>query len=151
MRRMIIFAALLMLCPVNARAAGLSDLGWLPGEWVMARPDGSLVTEMWLRPEQGVMPGLGRTLKGRSGKVEFMRIEERDGRLTFTAIPDGQATTVFVATSQTADQVVFENLDHDFPQRVIYGRCEEDLCAAIEGQVNGKLKRIEWRYQRVGD
>ena len=41
---------------------------------------------------------------------------------------------------------VFENLAHDFPQRVIYRRCGEDLCARIEGAMG---KGQDWRYARA--
>jgi hypothetical protein len=46
-------------------------------------------------------------------------------------------------------QAVFENLAHDFPQRVIYRRCDADLCARIEGTVGGQVQGIDWRYRRL--
>ena len=48
----------------------------------------------------------------------------------------------------SANEVVFENPQHDFPQRIIYtlkdgGR----LTAAIEGTKNGKTRRVDLNYQ----
>ncbi|MBI1408255.1 MAG: hypothetical protein GC145_19255 [Caulobacter sp.] len=98
------------------------------------------------------MPGIGRTTKAGKARVEFMRIDEAaDGGLVFTAILPGQPPTPFAARTLAADRVEFENLDHDYPQRVIYARCGADLCAAIEGEQGGEIKRIDWRYSRVPD
>ena len=46
--------------------------------------------------------------------------------------------------------VVFENPEHDFPQRVGYRRDGADgLQAWIEGQANGKSRRVDFSYQRA--
>ena len=53
--------------------------------------------------------------------------------------------------------MVFENLQHDFPQRVAYERQGADLLAWIEGPSKGTmlgtapgpLQRIEYPYRRV--
>jgi hypothetical protein len=46
--------------------------------------------------------------------------------------------------------VVFENLRHDFPQRIGYERTAADrLLAWIEGPQDGQMKRIEYPYSRV--
>ena len=67
--------------------------------------------------------------------------------------PQGQATTVFVSTQIGPASVVFENLQHDFPQRVAYQRQGADLLAWIEGPANGAaggaMRRIEYPYRRV--
>jgi hypothetical protein len=43
-------------------------------------------------------------------------------------------------------RVVFENPAHDFPQRVIYWKDGNDLCARIEGTMNGKAESEEWKW-----
>jgi Protein of unknown function (DUF2442) len=47
-------------------------------------------------------------------------------------------------------EVVFENLEHDFPQRVIY-KLDGDgvLRASIEGLQKGQLKTIEFPMRKV--
>jgi hypothetical protein len=48
-----------------------------------------------------------------------------------------------------SNEVVFENLTHDFPQRVIYRRSADGSVAArIEGTRNGQLRGIDFPYQR---
>ena len=67
----------------------------------------------------------------------------------FTARLDGQPPTVFTLRPGPAGEAVFENLEHDFPQRVIYRRCGADLCARIEGVVKGEARSADWRYRRA--
>jgi len=61
----------------------------------------------------------------------------------------GQPATPFVLRSGKPGEAVFENPDHDFPQRVIYRRCDADLCARIEGTVGGQVRGMDWRYRRL--
>jgi hypothetical protein len=52
--------------------------------------------------------------------------------------------------SLSADEVVFENPDHDFPQRVAYQRPSADrLVGRIEGAINGQQRRIEFPMTAV--
>jgi hypothetical protein len=46
-------------------------------------------------------------------------------------------------------QAIFENPQHDFPQRVIYRRDGESLFARIEGQMGGTQRAVEWRYKKA--
>jgi hypothetical protein len=142
-------AALALLLATPALAADLDDVAWIQGVWRAELPDGAVVTETWLKPDGGVMPGVGRTLKDGKAQVEFFRIDEKEGQIAYTAFVGGQPPTTFVAKSVTAEEAVFENLGHDFPQRVIYRRCGPDLCARIEGTMNGKLEGMDWRYRRA--
>ena len=136
------------LAPGLAAEPGLADLAWLAGSWRAEPGDGSVVTETWLAADGGVMPGVGRTVAKGRAQVEFMRLDEKDGRLAFTAIVGRQPPVTFPLKSAAADEWVFENLAHDFPQRVILRRCGAGYCPAIEGTVNGKLERMAWTYVR---
>ncbi|MGA0606352.1 DUF6265 family protein [Phenylobacterium sp. VNQ135] len=138
--------AMLAAAAVNADVA---QLGWLAGAWTQAR-DGGVVQETWLQPRDGVMAGVSQTNRpGRKPFVEHMIISAQPAGVTFTALIQDQPPTAFVLLPGGDGEFVFENKAHDFPQRVFYRRCGEDLCAGIEGVVKGELKRQEWRYTRV--
>ena len=135
-----------------AQAAGPGDvakLGWLAGTW--SETKGGVVTrETWLTPLDGGMGGVGQTTRpGKPPKVEFQKITAEPAGVTFTAVVDGQPPTPFVLKPGPDGEAVFENLAHDFPQRVIYRRCGAQLCASIEGMMGGTLETISWRYDRV--
>lgn len=138
-----------------AAAATASDpvmkLSWLSGCW--AAEGGEFGSgETWTPAAGGTMLGVGRTVrKGRTSETEFMTISlyTDDGRLAYSAVPSGQQPVTFVQTRLTANEVVFENLLHDFPQRVAYRLEGKRLKARIEGPRGGENKVIEFPMARV--
>jgi hypothetical protein len=150
--RAVLIAALLALAPA-ARAATPADvarLAWIAGSWAETSTSGTVTRETWLPPLDGAMAGAGQTTRpGKPPLFEFASITAEPAGVTFTAHVAGQPPTPFVMKPGAEGEAVFENLAHDFPQRVIYQRCGDDLCAAIEGAKDGKTLRIQWRYQRM--
>jgi hypothetical protein len=73
-----------------------------------------------------------------------------DGRLVYIAKPARQPEATFTARSVGAREVVFENLAHDFPQRIIY-RLQDDgnLAARIEGNEKGQLRGVDFAMRRA--
>jgi hypothetical protein len=143
-----IWAALAASTMLANAAAEVAGLDWMAGTWVQEKAGGA-VREMWLAPRDGAMAGV--TLTTRPGKppvVEYAKITVEPAGATFTALVGTQPPTPFVLPPGKAGEAVFENKAHDFPQRVFYRRCGADLCAGIEGTLNGKLEREEWRYRR---
>jgi len=51
--------------------------------------------------------------------------------------------------SSDKTRIVFENLEHDYPQRILYWRDGEKLCARTEGEIDGKSESEEWCYARI--
>jgi Domain of unknown function (DUF6265) len=57
---------------------------------------------------------------------------------------------VFNSVSVTSDEVVFENLQHDFPKRIAYRRQPDGgMTATVEGPMNGQTRRIAFPYTRA--
>lgn len=126
----------------------VADMAWLAGSWVDSR-EGVTTRESW-RLSEGRLVGVGETVRaGKAPQVEHMTITREAAGLTFTATLPGRPPVAFVRRPGPAGEAVFENPDHDFPQRVIYHRCGERLCARIEGTLNGKAAGQDWRYTRV--
>lgn len=105
-----------------------------------------------MKPSGQTMLGMGRTVAG--GKVreyEFLQIrEEKDGAIYYVAKPSGQPEGSFKLIKLQNKEVVFENPEHDFPQRVIY-RLQSDgsLLARIEGTFKGKERGIDYPLTRA--
>lgn len=94
---------------------------------------------------------MSRTLAGgRTVAHEFLRIEEHEGQVTLVARPSGQPEASFKMIQSSANEVIFENPQHDFPQRVIY-RLQPDgsLVGRIEGISKGKPRAIDFPMKRV--
>jgi len=140
---------------VEARAervkagAEVDRLAWLSGCWTRTHAD-SLIEEHWMTPRGGSMLGMGRTVTGdKTVEYEFLRIAEVDGTLAYVARPSGQPEAAFPLKSIEDSVVVFENLAHDFPQRIIYRRnADASLTARIEGTVKGQARGRDFPYRR---
>lgn len=79
-----------------------------------------------------------------------MRIEQRSDGIFFVARPSAnKEDTDFKLKSSTQNELVFENLAHDFPQRVIYRFGGDKMTGRIEGMNKGKPMAIDFPYVRV--
>lgn len=135
----------------------IDRVAWLQGCWTTeAAANGAsragVVDEQWMAPRGGTMLGMSRTVAGgRTVAHEFVVLrEDANGDIVYEAHPSGQAAASFKLVRWSTTEAVFENLAHDFPQRVIYALAgEQGLNAAIEGTRNGKIRRVEFPYRRV--
>ena len=130
--------------------ASIEDISWLSGCWEMSEGDFT-VTELWMAPSGGIMIGLSQTVSDdKTSGYEFLKIEEKDGKLVYTAIPSGQTETSFYQVQLNDTMVVFENMEHDFPQRIIYTLLNKDsFNARVEATENGELKGFDLQMKRV--
>jgi len=151
MKKVVMLASFLCVADVAmAQQPTVDRVAWLQGCWRSTRGEAT-VEEQWMAPRAGTMLGMGRTVRG--GKLveyELVLIKEQEGALAYEAHPSGQPTATFKAATVSDGSVVFENPQHDFPQRVGYRRNGADaLDAWIEGQANGKSRRVDFSYQRA--
>lgn len=127
----------------------VADLFWLSGCW-QGHQGIAVIEEMWSKPAGTTMLGLGRTVKNnRTVSFEFMQFREQNGTLAFLPQPQGGAQVTFPLKEFTRGKFVFENLTHDYPQRVSYQRKNSLLVASIEGTQNGKFSRQEFVMRKV--
>jgi hypothetical protein len=149
--------AFLFVCCILAGSAfaqgqkpTIVDFSWLAGCWD-GSGNGRETLEQWMKPSGQTLLGMSRTVvNGKTVAYEFMQIREQDGEILFIAKPSKQAETPFKLIKYADQEAVFENPQHDFPQRVIY-KLEKDgsLAAAIEGTSKGKSKRIDFPMRRA--
>jgi hypothetical protein len=147
----LVFAASVAGVPSAEPApASISSLSWLAGCW----EGGSgtrVVDEQWMAPRGGMMLGMGRTVVGAAVReFEQMFIREDGGKLVFTSRPSEQPEASFASIEVTPSRVVFENLGHDFPQRVMYEKgADGSLKARIEGKQGDTVKGIDFPMRRA--
>ena len=144
---------LLLAFATTAAADPIADahrLSWLEGLWGSSI-NGMETEERWMAPKAGSLLGLHRDVRG--GKLksfEFMRIGADGDTLAYFASPRAAPPTVFRLKELGEQRVVFENLEHDFPQRVLYWlETDGQLHARIEGMLKGKLESEEWVWRKV--
>jgi len=147
---------ILMTLPLLAsgsieEAVTVDRLAWLSGCWVS---DGGEAGsgEQWSKPGGGTMQGMSRFVRdGKTVAWEFVRIIENEaGSLTFIAAPSGQASHAFPLTSLGMHEVIFEDPEHDFPQRILYRLLEAGrLLGRIEGVSNGQIRAVDFPLTRT--
>lgn len=129
------------------------DLAWFAGCWEMNVPEKSLtISEMWTKPDGGTLIGVGRTvINSKTVSYEYLRIAEVGNGLEYIAKPSSASgETSFKLTSSNGKNVVFENLENDFPQRIIYKSNKADtLFARIEASETDRSKAIDFPFTRV--
>jgi hypothetical protein len=105
-----------------------------------------------MRPAGQSMIGMSRTVAG--GKTVFteqLQIREANGQIAYiVALGMGTKPITFKLIKSSDSEAVFENPEHDFPQRIIYRRESANaLFARIEGQEKGVNKAMDFPYRRT--
>ncbi len=152
MRRALLGLLGALLCSAAAVAAeSIEALAFLAGCWASERGEAGS-GEQWMAPAGGTMLGMSRTVRGGATVAyEFLQIREIEpGKLAYVARPSGQAEATFTLVRVAPGEAVFENAQHDFPQRIVYRReGEERLLARIEGPQGGEWRGIDFPLRRV--
>src|SRR3954453_2198381 len=102
--KQILFPVLFLLLSGSAFAQTMPD--WMAGTWGSER-DGVRMEEHWTRGKGDLMIGMHEDVLA-NGKTsfEFLRIEKRDGKLVYLAMPRARPETPFPLTSATPNRVV---------------------------------------------
>lgn len=142
---------LLSVLSLGASAAEptLDDLSWLVGHW-RSESTGRTVEEWWTGAAGGLMLGVNRDHRhGSDGAFfEYLRIEVVDGQLRYVASPRGAGQTVFPLALLETEKAVFENPEHDWPQRMTYSLVEGKLHLAAQG-LDPDSRVARWVMTRV--
>lgn len=141
---------MLALGAMAARADTVDQLRWMAGSWA-SDSAGVRIEEHWTAPYGGLMVGMHRdVIGGRATGFEFFRIRGDSIGLVYLSQPGGRPPHPFRVKELTARSVVFEDPEHDFPQRLMYWLDDRGaLHARIEGTMNGKLASENWRWKRT--
>lgn len=132
---------------VRSSRPSLSQLQWLAGRW-RTRDGDSTSEERWTLARDGVMSGLGRTLRGGvATHHELLRIGERDGAVRYVAAPEGQRVTEFSLVEARDNYARFANEAHDFPKWIEYRREGDALIARVGGDASQRT--ATWTFALV--
>ena len=103
------------------RSSGIEKADWLIGSWQSTSPEGT-VTESWTAMNDSTYAGKTFFISGKDTlSSESISLEQRDTALYYIPTVSDQNAGMpvkFTLTSSTADQLVFENPSHDFPQKM---------------------------------
>ena len=150
----VIVATLSSTSPASAQAGegGLSAAAFLVGCWAHPAPAGNGLREMYAPPADNMLTGLSQFWRdGSIVDFEFHRIDAGPAGPVLTPHPRGVASVSFQPVVIEPDRIVWQNLEHDFPQRIIYHRVGGDtLVARAEAGEGEEARGREWRMVRTG-
>lgn len=132
----------------QAPCGKLDSLDWMLGSW-RANAEGTVFTESWQRGDDGTFAGSAESGAEDGSEVyqqEVMTLRLVDGVPVYGADPGGDGDPVdFVLVACDERSAVFENPDHDFPQRLHYRRNDEGGLDAAVTDLEGQGFELHFR------
>lgn len=124
------------------------------GLWKMETDEGSIFEE-WEKVSDSLFTGMSYVVKdGDTILMETLSLKYSNGQLCYAPVlqnqNDGQEILFPLKEYVEAEKkFVFENITHDFPQRIIYHFADDKtLNARIEGDVDGKMESSDFNYKK---
>jgi uncharacterized protein DUF6265 len=130
----------------------INDLSWLMGTWT-GKLGPKDYMERWEQKPDGRIHGIGYyTTNSDTTLAETLIIQYLGTTLVYLVAPEGQSATMFEFKKLDATMFMVENLEHDFPQRIIYTIKEPGLLhARIEANKNGEEKAYDFYFKKLKD
>ena len=147
----ILFVAILVSIS-NLYAQDNSITMLFPGLWKMEIENAEIYEE-WQLVNKNELIGTSYSLENGIKIInENLWIKKFMDKWAYIAVTANEDITLFPLVEHSPKKLIFENKEHDFPQRIIYEFHKDGkLTAAIEGNVNGGLKRKEFSFILVDD
>lgn len=119
-----LLVVVLIVIQIWGCSPGIHAFDWLNGTWEMPKTNGSVMLEMWEEKDRAMMSGKGLKLVGPDTTLlESIQLyaDRKDVWYAPTVMNQNDGAPVaFKMISSTNHQFVFENSQHDFPQRIVY-------------------------------
>lgn len=143
--------ALFLIFSACQTQADLSQLYWILGKWQINESNNF---EEWEKVSDDLYRGKGyETRKNDTLLTETINIVQRGKEVFYipTVTNQNEAQPVeFKLVSTSATELIFENKNHDFPQRIIYIKNgERQIDARIEGEREGRFSKVIFQLKKV--
>jgi hypothetical protein len=119
----------------------LKKAEWFLGRWENKSDQGDL-SETWTRESNSSFRGASYfVIAGDTVFEEQILLQEVDGKLIYSptiADQNNGKPIDFTMTRSGKNELVFENKQHDFPQKITYTLRNDSLVAVISGKRDGK-------------
>ncbi len=144
----IVCIALLVSCSSDDPYKKLSRLS---GLWETHNGE-SILYEEWSKQDDNVMRGKSYIMNGPDTMIfERMELKKQGDQIFYIpTVKENNNVPVSFRLIYSDTSFIFENKQHDFPQRVIYKFIGKDSIAAkIEGLRNGVNESAEFNFTRI--
>lgn len=150
MKNLLFFLGFFLAINTHSAAQHLKSLEWIQGTWEGASSEGSFV-ENWTKVSDELFLGEGYFVqKGDTIVREILRMERIGPYWNFISIINENYPVLFTLIRSDHNTLVFQNEEHDFPQRIVYSfKGKNNMLAWIEGEEDGKSKKEEYAFTRL--
>lgn len=127
------------------------DFDRLAGKWLMETPEASFL-EQWEKKGELHSGRMFVIKNGDTATAENIRLLAEKGEYYYEATTAGQndsAAVKFKLVSYAANEWVFENPVHDYPQRIVYAFVGNDSLVASISAITGPEKLVYFRFRRI--
>lgn len=130
-----------------------AGLNQLTGDWKVHASRG-VTFESWKNVSAKEMYGHSYKLNGKDTitfeNTRLAKLDEGIFYIPIVANENNGRPVSFRLISSTDHKYIFENKEHDFPQRIVYHLITKDSVHAwIEGTQNGKEGRADYYFSRI--
>ena len=141
---------LLVLFATNIFAQDDSIIKLFPGKWKMD-VENVEVYEEWQLVNENELIGISYSIEdGVINISENLYLKKFADQWAYVAVPKNQNIALFALIEHSPKKLLFENMEHDFPQKISYEFHKDGrMTAAIQGDVNGEIKRKEFSFKLV--
>jgi len=145
-----IFLLIPLFSIVISAKDSVKGLNIFTGKWKCEKINYTLFEE-WIKISDTTFSGESYTLKsGEKNISEKLILLKLNDYYAYIAQPGNNHPTLFTLTDFKKKKFVFENNEHDFPQKITYNfTSDSTLVASIEGIVEGTVKRKEFHFIKV--
>jgi hypothetical protein len=136
-----IVSLLLLSCTNSHKNDKIKASEWLIGDWKNQSEEG-ILNETWSKPNDSTLVAGSFFIKEKDTlHFENIALKEKEGELIYETIIKGQNNDkpiLFPLLSETENELVFENLKNDYPQKIKYQRNSK---TAITISISGNLAK----------
>ncbi len=131
----------------------IESLHWLIGSWKTVS-ENTTTYEIWLKANDSILIGKSFAIKLQDTVFsETIAIKKIGNDLFYIPTVSNQNNgqpVQFKFIEFKNGEFIFENKEHDFPNRIIYKNPQPDfLSARIEGKRNGKFLKADFNFVKV--
>ena len=142
---MVLVLGVLLSCQQSS-----TNLYSLEGLWKTEQ--GPLFYEQWTLMADSNLAGKGFTIKGNDTLIlETMRLRQKEGNWVYEALAYGQnngQSITFNLNDQSGNRWIFENLAHDYPNRIVY-TFENDSTLMVRTENTAGNKVQDFHFKRI--
>jgi hypothetical protein len=141
---------LLVLFATNIFAQDDSIKKLFPGKWKMD-VENAEVYEEWQLVNENELIGISYSIEdGVKNINESLYLKKFADQWAYVAVPKNQNIALFALIEHSPQKLLFENMEHNFPQKISYEFHKDGrMTAAIQGEVSGETKRKEFSFKIV--